>query len=120
MTAGNRPSRPSSEADRRLLALAAVFTPRSASALLSRLEPLDAGRMSAAAAATATTSRRARLEALALQLPHVQGREVAAATEELAAPERPPTAAALRAAVGGTVPRGVTPAFLRLVRERAG
>jgi hypothetical protein len=114
----NRPSRPSSEADRRLLALAAVFTPERAQALLSRLEPPEAARLAAEAGAAATSSRRARLEALALELPRGHGREAAAAVEELAAPERASTAAALRATVGGTGTRCMTRAFLRLVREQ--
>jgi hypothetical protein len=76
--------------------------------------------MSTEAAAAAATSRRARLEALALHVPVGTGRETGARFEELAALERATTATALRTAVGGTPSRSVTPAFLRLIRERTG
>lgn len=120
MTAGDRAATADPEADRRLIALAAVFTPDRASALLSRLEPAEAARMSTEAATAAATSRRARLEALALHVPGGMGREAGARFERLAALERAATAAALRTAVGGTASRDVTPAFLRLIRERTG
>jgi hypothetical protein len=119
VTAGDRAERTDPEADRRLLALAAVFTPHRASALLSRLEPAESARMSTEAAAAAT-SRRARLEALALHVPGGTGRETGARFERLAALERATTAAALRTAVCGTASRGLTPALLRLIRERTG
>jgi len=101
---------------RRLCALAALFAPERAGALVGRLAGAtpDGAREAGRLVASARRERlRALAEALTLALPGPDA-------EALAASERPAVAAVLRAVAAG-LPAGVaSPALVRLCRERLG
>ncbi|HEX9307005.1 MAG TPA: hypothetical protein VF894_05905 [Anaeromyxobacter sp.] len=106
------------EADRRLVALAAALAQDRAGPLLSRLATPGASDAVAHAQRLARSTRRERLQALAAALAtdHRPARSLA---EELAALERPRLARLLRSVAAGTPDAGgASPALLRLCRER--
>lgn len=105
---------------RRVAALAAVFAPSTAGALLARMADPDAADALAGAGALASASRRDRLRALAgaLAADPELGR---ARADGAVASERPRVAALLRAvAAGEPSPPGASPVLVRLCREAIG
>jgi hypothetical protein len=104
---------------RRIAALAAVFAPARAGALLARLSDADAADAIDGAAALSASSRRDRLRALAGALAVDPG-ERRARAEAAAACERAAVAALLRAVAAGAPPAGASPALVRLCRETIG
>jgi len=110
-------------ADRRLLALAAVFAPARATALLSRLAGAEAEPLLREGERATAAPRPERLRALAMALGNPGSSQLPAATfEAVVIAERPQVAAALRRLAAGAAPSGSAgaprPALARLLRER--
>ena len=106
-----------SPADRLLAALAAAFAPDRAVALLARLGSADAGSARAHAERLAPASRVERLAAVAAALAAVHA---VAPARTSAAPERARVEGVLLALRRGLVPAKVSPALVRICRERLG
>jgi hypothetical protein len=107
------------EEDRRLAALAATFVPRPAETL-ERLATPGALQAIELAARLAAAGRRERLDALAAALAPRHAR-VRSACDRIASRERGPVAALVRSVAAGLPPpRDVSPALIRLCRERLG
>ncbi len=107
-------------ADRRLAALAALFAPGSAVALLARLGGAGRADPVGYAARLAAAPRRDRLAALSAAVA-IDPDVAHARAEAVATAERPRVAALLRTlAAGGGADAGVSPALIRLCRERIG
>lgn len=104
---------------RRVAALAAVFAPSRAGALLRRVAEPDAADAIAGAAAVVRAARRERLRALAGALASDPAEDRARA-EVAAAAERPRTAALVRALARGEPSPAASPALVRLCREAIG
>jgi hypothetical protein len=106
--------------DRRLAALAALFAPARAAALLGRRSS-GADEVAALAGRLAAIDRRARLEEASLALAPQEESRAPEASEEIALRERRRVAGVLRSlATGVAVPPEVSPALVRLCRERLG
>ena len=101
---------------RPVAALAAVFAPARAGALLARLAEPDAADALDGAAGLAAAPRRERLRALAGALASDPA-ERRTHAEAAAAAEQPRIAALLRALAAGGPTEGASPALLRLCRE---
>jgi hypothetical protein len=104
---------------RRVTALAAVFAPARAGALLGRLVEADAPDACAGAAALAGAPRRDRLRALAGALA-ADPSDVVERADAAAAAERPRVAALLRSLASPGAATGASPALVRLCREVIG
>lgn len=105
--------------ERRLAALAAVFAPGRAEALLRRSAGPASAEAIAFAVGLAAAPRRERLEALARALAP-DGAGVRAQAHRVAQLERPRVAALLRALGEGESPGEALPLLVRLCRERIG
>lgn len=104
---------------RRIAALAAVFVPARAGALLARMSEPDAADAAEGAVALSSAPRRDRLRALAAAL-GTDPRERLARAEAAAGRERARVATLLRAVAGGAPVGGVSPVLVRLCREAIG
>ena len=104
-------------ADRRLVALAAVFVPSRARQVLSRLGAPGAGETVAAAGSLSAAGRQVRLRALSVAVPPDPGTGPAGAWADA---ERSRIARILHALAAGTIPPGPPPSpiVLRLCRAR--
>lgn len=107
------------ERTRRVAALAAVFAPAQATAIVARLAEADTPSGLERARALAAAPRRERLRALADALVPDPGTAVLLA-EAAAAAEGPRLASLLRALARGEEPPGVSPGIRRLCREAIG
>jgi hypothetical protein len=105
--------------DRRLSALAALFAPARAPALLARAGGPGAARGVEHAARLASASRRERLAALATAIA-VDAGAVRTRAEAAAGLERPRVGALLRALASGAPGTGASAPLVRLCRERMG
>ncbi len=104
---------------RQVAALAAVFSPANAGALLARMAERDAAVALDGDAALSAAPRRDRLRALAGALASDPA-ECRARAEAAAAVERPRVAALMRALAAGGPADAASPALLRLCREAIG
>jgi hypothetical protein len=104
---------------RPVAALAAVFAPERAGALLARMSEPDAADSLLGAAALSAAPRRDRLRALAGALASDPA-ECRARAEAAARAERPRVAALLRSVAAGGAGDGASPALVRLCREAIG
>lgn len=109
---------PSTGSSHALVALAVLFAPDRALALLARLAGQGAVESVKEAGRLVAGSRRERLSALAAAVP-VDRRALVRRVEALAALERPRIAAIARDIAAGAPPRAA-PALVRLCRERIG
>ncbi|HEY6100622.1 MAG TPA: hypothetical protein VIW03_14390 [Anaeromyxobacter sp.] len=105
--------------ERRLVALAALFAPGRAHALLARVTGPAAAAGVEDAARLAASPRRERLGALAAAIAMEAGPSRASA-EAAAALERPRVAAVLRSLTSRTTAAGASAPLVRLCRERIG
>jgi len=105
--------------DRRLAALAALFAPGRAAALLARRGDPDAARGVEHAARLASASRRDRLSSLAAAIA-ADAEPAHAWAVGAASLERPRVGALLRALASGASVTGASAPLVRLCRERMG
>jgi hypothetical protein len=108
-----------SPGERRLAALAALFTPGRAAVLLGRVRAAGASGTVAHAERLAAATRRERLQALAAAMT-VETESARARAEDAAELERPRIAALLRGLEAGATSPAASAVLLRICRERIG